>query len=117
MHPGGWSRDGRSIVGVRHDGKAWICPADGSACHAVTAGASPVWSGDGRRIFVMRPVNDSSAPQELWSANTDGSDEQMVANLGVFRSIDRFFDVSKNGVVVWTPFTAGRPQLWTATVK
>ena len=76
-----------------------------------------MWSGDGRRIFVLRPANDSSAPQELWSAGTDGSDERMVASLGVFRSIDRFFDVSKKDVLVWTPFVAGRYQLWTATVK
>jgi hypothetical protein len=83
----------------------------------VATGAAPVWSGDGRRIFVLRPANDSSAPQELWSADTDGSDERMVASLGVFRSIDRFFDLSKKGVLVWTPFVAGRYQLWTATVK
>ena len=117
MHPGRWSRDGKSIVGWRHDGKAWICPADGGACHAVTTGSVPVWSADDRRIFVLRPGNDPSAPQELWSAGTDGSDERMVASLGVFRSIDRFFDLSKKNVLVWTPFVAGRYQLWTATVR
>jgi len=94
-----------------------MCPFDGSGCAAVTAGTSPVWSGDGRRVFVMRPVNDSSAPQEVWSANVDGTDERLVASLGLFRSIDRFFDVSAKGVLVWTPFVAGRQQLWTADVK
>jgi len=117
MHPGRWSPDGKFIVGARHDGKAWICPADAGACHAVTAGTQPVWSPDASRILVIRPANDSSAPQELWSANTDGSDERLIANLGAFRSIDRSFDVSKKGVIVWTPFVAGQQQLWTASVK
>jgi hypothetical protein len=30
----------------------------------------------------------------------------LIAHLGVFRSIDRFFDVSTKGVAVWTPFVA-----------
>jgi hypothetical protein len=69
MHPGRWSPDGRSIVGWRHDGKVWICPTDGGACQVVTAGTFPVWSGDGRRVFVMRPVNDSNAGRhQLWTA-------------------------------------------------
>ena len=40
-----------------------------------------------------------------------------MVNLGVFRSIDRFFDVSSKGVAVWTPFIAGQQQMWTATLK
>lgn len=55
--------------------------------------------------------------QELWSIRIDGSDEHWVADLGRFRAIDRYFDISQEGVVTWAPFHPGWPQVWTAVVE
>jgi len=115
MHVRQWSADGTSILGWRHDGKAWTCRVADSACRAIADGNLPAWSGDEQRVFVIRPAN-AAAPQEVWSVNMDGSDERLVASLGRFRQIDRFFDVSKDGRLVWSPFIEGRHEVWTASI-
>jgi eukaryotic-like serine/threonine-protein kinase len=115
MHVRQWSADGESIFGWRHDGKAWMCRVADGACRAVASGTAPVWSADERRVFVMRPA-DPAAVQEVWSVQTDGTGEQLVATLGRFRQIDRFFDLSKDGRLVWSPFIEGRHEVWTASL-
>jgi Tol biopolymer transport system component/tRNA A-37 threonylcarbamoyl transferase component Bud32 len=116
MHVRQWSADGASILGWRHDGKAWTCRAADSACRPIADGSFPVWSADGQRVFVLRPSTNSAVPQEVWSVKMDGTDEQLVASLGRFRQIDRFFDVSKDGQLVWSPFIEGRHEVWTASI-
>src|SRR4029453_842644 len=38
MHVRQWSADGTSILGFRHDGKAWTCHVADSACRPITGG-------------------------------------------------------------------------------
>jgi hypothetical protein len=116
LHVRQWSADGGSILGTRHDGKAWTCRVADAACRAIVAGNFPAWSADEQRVFVIRPSNNAAAPQEVWSVKADGSDEQLVASLGRFRQIDRYFDVSRSGQLVWSPFIEGRHEVWTATL-
>ncbi len=116
MHVRQWSADGTAIVGWRHDGKVWTCRVADSACRPITAGTLPVWSGNEQRVFVVRPATTAAVPQEVWSVKMDGTDEQLVASLGRFRQIDRFFDLSKDGRLVWSPFIEGRHEVWTASI-
>jgi serine/threonine protein kinase len=116
MHVRGWSADGRSLLGERHDGNVWVCAVATGDCRAIGRGRNPIWSADERRVFVLRPLRDPSAPQEVWSMNMDGTDERLVATLGRFRGIDRFFDLSKDGRLVWSPFMEGRHEVWTAAL-
>jgi len=115
IHPGGWSPDGSEIVGWRHDGNIAICKPDGT-CRALTKGTLPAWSSGDGRIYFLRSA-DFAATQELWSIATNGTTERREADLGSFRSIDVFFTVSRDGLVAWAPFRAGRHEIWTATVK
>ena len=57
------------------------------------------------------------ATSRLWSIAEDGTDERREMDLGTFRSIDVWFDVSRNGDVAWAPFQGGRHELWSATLK
>jgi hypothetical protein len=116
MHVRQWSADGGSILGWRHDGKAWTCRVADFTCRPIADGSFPVWSGDEQRVFVVRPSMNMAAPQDVWSVKADGTDEQHVARLGRFRQIDRFFDVSKGGQLVWSPFIEGRHEVWTASL-
>jgi eukaryotic-like serine/threonine-protein kinase len=116
MHVTQWSADGGSILGWRHDGKAWMCRVADFACRPIADGNFPVWSADEQRVFVLRPSMNIAAPQEVWSVKVDGTDEQLVASLGRFRQIDRFFDVSKGGQLIWSPFIEGRHEVWTASL-
>jgi hypothetical protein len=116
MHVRQWSADGGSILGWRHDGKAWTCRVADFTCRPIADGNFPVWSGDEQRVFVVRPSMNMAAPQDVWSVKADGTDEQHVASLGRFRQIDRFFDVSKGGQLVWSPFIEGRHEVWTASL-
>jgi Tol biopolymer transport system component len=115
-HLTGWSADGSQVVGSRHDGIVYVCRVADANCRAITKGALPAWP-DGRgRIYVTRPLQ-SSAPQELWSVAEDGSAERFEAVLGLFRPIDRFFDISPDGRrLVWAPFQAGHHEVWTAAI-
>jgi len=85
------------------------------ACRPIADGSLPVWSADEQRVFVVRPEH-TAAPQEVWSVKMDGTDERLVASLGRFRQIDRFFDVSKDGRLVWSSFIEGRHEVWTASI-
>jgi Tol biopolymer transport system component len=116
VHPAGWSSDSRSIVGWRHDGTIVICGVADGICRVVTKGAAPVWPPGGTRIFFARPQNPT-APQELWSVSIDGSDERHEAQMGAFRSIDRFFTVSRDGLAAWARSDGGTHQVWRASVR
>ena len=76
----------------------------------------PKWSPDGRQLYFARPAAGGTT-QELWTIATDGTGERRVTDLGAFRPIDVFFDVSREGLLAWAPLRAGDPQLWTAHIK
>jgi hypothetical protein len=67
-------------------------------------------------VFFLRQTARGGSDQ-LWSIRTDGSGEALVTELGHFRSIDRFFDASRTGLVVWAPFRAGQSELWAAELR
>lgn len=102
--------------------ESWIamevgCRVADESCRDVTArGASPKFSPQGDRIYFLRPALNGGV-QQLWTIAVDGTDERLVADLGAFRPIDVFFDVSRAGLIAWAPLKAGQPELWTATIK
>jgi serine/threonine protein kinase len=115
-HIGGWSADGQQMIVWRHPAEVQLCEVKTLACRTLTTGILAVWPGDRSRVYVMRPTS-ATEPQELWSVSINGGDERREALLGSFRPIDRFFDVSRDGLVVWTPYLPGQPELWTAMIK
>lgn len=115
----GFSTDGRWIVGIRRDRSIAICGTETGACRTVLQldAFSPVqWSGDGSPLYFLRGAG-SGLGEALWSVRVDGTDEHKHRDLGVFRTIDRFFDVSVHGDVVWAPTSEGRRELWTAVIR
>ena len=94
-HPGGWSPDGASFVGVQHGAagstRVVVCRAADAACREVTQGTSPKWSPDSRHIYFLRPAPESGT-QQLWSITVDGAHERQIADLGSLRPLDTFFD-------------------------
>ena len=117
-HPGGWSRDGLSIVGSQHGAGSdlvAVCLVSDGSCRALTQGRVPRWSAWDGRIYFVRPT--AAGATDLWTIAADGTDERRVFTLGTFRAIDVFFDVSKHGEVVWAPFYPGERQVWSATVR
>jgi Tol biopolymer transport system component/DNA-binding winged helix-turn-helix (wHTH) protein len=118
-HIGGWSPDGASIVGIQHAPGGGtvvaVCRVAEESCRPLTRGLVAKWSPDGSRIYFVRAAAGGS--HQLWTMTAEGADEQQVADLGSFRPIDVFIDVSRTGLVAWAPMIAGQPQLWTATVK
>ena len=70
----------------------------------------------GDRLYFVRPAATGRS-QQLWSIAADGTDETPMGDLGRFRPIDLFIDVSTTGLLTWAPIQAGQPQLWTATIK
>ena len=120
-HIGGWSPDGSSIVGWQHEAKSaasivTICRVADASCRVVARGSSPKWAPQGDRLYFSRPA-PTMGTQDLWTIAIDGTGERRVADLGAFRPIDVFFDVSRHGLVAWAPLRAGDHQLWTAMVK
>ena len=47
----------------------------------------------------------------------DGRDERKERDIGSHRPIDRFFDLSITGEIVFAPVTEGRRELWTARLR
>jgi Tol biopolymer transport system component len=112
----GWSSDGASIVGYRPDGTIVVCAVADGACRVLAKGTQPVWPAGSDRILFRRLVGPEGREQ-LWSIQADGSNEQFVVELGEFRPIDRFFDASRDGRVVWAPYFPGQHQLWAAGLR
>jgi Tol biopolymer transport system component len=118
-YPGGWSPDGTSIVGWQRaaPNERWVtvCVVADGTCRRLTQGYMPRWSPNDGRLYFVRLVAGGST--DLWTIAADGTDERRVFDLGAFRPIDVFFDVSKQGEVVWAPFHAGDRQVWSAAIK
>lgn len=116
---GNWSSDGSSSVGWQHgpagENQIVVCQVAEGSRRRLTRGTAPRWSpGDGRIYFVRVAAEGTS---DLWTIAADGTDERRLFNLGAFRAIDAFFDVSKRNEVVWAPYKAGDRQVWSAAVR
>ena len=113
-----WSRDGRQLAGWLDDGKIAICDVASGSCRSVTDGFMPAWSGDGSRLYFLRNARtEPRAQQELWTTRPDGTDVRMLRKIGGFRTIDVFFDVSRQNEIVWAAYRPGRRELWAAAVR
>ena len=118
MHHPKFSPDGAWIAGSRHDGIG-ICRTDGAQCRLVVklpGLAMAQWSQDGSRIYFLRP-SLGAGEQELASIAVDGADERTERRIGPFRAVDRHFDMSSVGELVWAPFLEGRRELWFADLN
>ena len=74
------------------------------------------WSPDDTRLYFLRgPATGSD--QEVWSVALDGRDERKERDIGSLRAINRFFDLSITGEIVFAPVTEGRRELWTARLR
>ena len=74
------------------------------------------WSGDDSYVYFLRGA-DRTSLQQVWSVNVKNGDERRHGEIGPFRGIDRFFDVSPSGEIVWAPYRSGRSELWTAAIR
>jgi eukaryotic-like serine/threonine-protein kinase len=118
-----WSRDGQTILGSRvlaaAGNSSWNvaqCPAGRGACRVITSGHTTRPSGDGSRIFFLRPTNPPSGYRELWSIGHDGRDEMRVGTLGRF-GIDVNFDVSRDDRIVFVQYREEKAELWRADLQ
>jgi Tol biopolymer transport system component len=118
-HINDWSPDGSLVAGSQHGPRGslvTVCRVAEAECRQLTGGSFPKWSPAGDRLYFVRPAAKGGST-ELWSIGADGSSEQRVLDLGTFRFIDVFFDISTTGKLTWAPLHAGRQELWTAAVK
>jgi Tol biopolymer transport system component/tRNA A-37 threonylcarbamoyl transferase component Bud32 len=114
-----FSHDGTRIAGSTDQGHLVVCRLSDLRCApsaAIDWTTNVAWSGDDSRIYFLRG-QDRGSPQQVWSIGVDTGDERRHGEIGPFRGIDRFFDLSPSGEIVWAPFSAGRSEMWAATIK
>uniref|UniRef100_Q020S4 Serine/threonine protein kinase n=1 Tax=Solibacter usitatus (strain Ellin6076) TaxID=234267 RepID=Q020S4_SOLUE len=112
-----WSPDGTALVGTMADqGVIRICPVAGGACTGVAKGSLPVWESTGAKIYFWRH-RPETAGQYLWSIDLKTREEKELAALGSFSQVESFYDISRSGQVITTPFREGRTELWMADLK
>jgi hypothetical protein len=87
-----------------------VCRWPVNECRKVSEGLAPKWSGDGMRIYFLRPT--ARGAFDLWSATRDGEDERKITTLGQFRLDEIYFDVSQEGRIIWAPIHTARQELW-----
>ena len=114
-----WSADGKWILGTSRGGgkfRGWvgaisICSVETGICQQITKNAKcPRWSADGSRVFFLR--NGKALNEEgLWSISVTGEDEKQIGNLQIHPS-SPYYDVSRNGEIVYVRFNPGRDELW-----
>ncbi len=114
-----FAHDGTRIAGSTDQGYLVVCRLSDLRCEpsaAIDWTTNVAWSGDDSRIYFLRG-QDRGSPQQVWSYGVDTGDERRHGEIGPFRGIDRFFDLSPSGEIVWAPFSAGRSEMWAATIK
>jgi hypothetical protein len=111
-----FSHDGRYVAGSHGDGTIGLCRVDATECRTLGRGGSVSWSPDDTRLYFLRGPTTGN-DQEVWSVGLDGRDERKERDIGTLRAIDRFFDLSIKGEIVFAPVTEGRRELWTAKLR
>jgi Tol biopolymer transport system component len=112
-----WSPDGSTIAGsLENRTELRICPAAGGACAGLGRGDFPAWDHSGSLVYFWRQAADPNS-RRLWSIDLQTRAEKDVAALGPFTQVEAYFDVSRFGQVVTTPFREGRTELWMADLK
>jgi Tol biopolymer transport system component len=115
-----WSPDGAWIAGGDTGGSVVICRADGSTCRRVARGREPRWDARGEVYFRAGPLygdifgTRQQPSVELRAVKLDGSGERHVADLTGPHRAEFFYDVSRNGEIVWSSFAEGQHELWMA---
>jgi hypothetical protein len=94
-----------------------MCPVSGGGCTALTKGDLPVWDSSESKIYFLRGGASVGHPLDLWSLDLKTHSEKQLAQVGPFLSLETFFDVSRSGQIVTTPFHEGRSELWLADMK
>jgi Tol biopolymer transport system component/DNA-binding winged helix-turn-helix (wHTH) protein len=123
-----WSPDGEAILGVDQD--ILICSAKNGQCRklattvglsvdsSLRAGAAPIWSADGSRVYFSRFRSSGGLAEDadVYSISVDGTDERLEAELKslVFHSGS---DVSAKGEVAYIQLKAGKPDLYMIDLK
>lgn len=111
-----WSKDGESLIGGLFDqqrtfGDIAECRLLADRCRVLAKDAHiPTWSHDQKRIFYVR---EDSNFQQLWSIDRYGeNDEEMHLRLGPLFHPGPFYNVTKEGQVIWVKFEKARDELW-----
>jgi Tol biopolymer transport system component len=115
IHRPSWSPDSRSIAGWRLPSTVVVCSVDGGRCDDVAQGIHARFGPGGSTIWFLKPV-PGAATYQLWSIDLATRREQPFGEIGPFRLIDRHFDISARGALVWAPMIEGRPELWATRV-
>lgn len=106
-----WSRDGRTLLGVRADGLILaLCEAPRFDCRSIVhrgepvSGARPRWSIDERAIFFRRAQPDRPGYAWIWRVARDGSELQRVVEVGPYDPDGMSFGQDREGRIVWNRF-------------
>ena len=93
-------------------GEVSICSVETGECRQLTTQAKcPRWSADGSRVFFLRGGKTPNE-EELWSISATGKDEKQVGVLQMRSDISAYYDVSREGEIVYVRFNPGRRELW-----
>jgi TolB protein len=84
-----YSPDGRSILYSVWGDSVHVMNVDGSDQRKVTAGSSPAYSPDGRRIVFIF-TEEGWGAHSLWLANSDGSGRVRIFRSDVYKSAPSF---------------------------
>jgi Tol biopolymer transport system component len=114
-----WTANGQAVIGTQSvsesDGQVRqrivTCATDGP-CHPLTEGSQPVPSGDGSRVFFLRPSPSGAPFRELWSIDRDGRNDRQHGTLGPFLVSAIHYDVSIHHQVVWAVLRSGENRIW-----
>ena len=93
-----------------------MCPAAGGKCTQVSTGGYPKWDADGSKIYFWRWTSLKETG-DLWRHDLKTHSEKQLGTLGPFYPVESFFDVSRAGQAISTPFHEGRTELWLADLK
>jgi Tol biopolymer transport system component len=117
LHHGHWSRDGRSVIGWRHDGHSYRCALGESDCRVVAEEATRVrLDAAGSGIYFQRPAGEPGRFR-LFHRDLDSGVEREIALLGPHDPLSASFSVSPADEIVSTRFESGRRELWLAALR
>jgi TolB protein len=106
-----FSPDGRSILYHSSTGGINAMNLDSSNQRVVTAGSSPAYSPDGRRIVFIY-TKEGHGARSLWLANADGSERNQLYTSDVYKSAPSFLPNGSRIIYVEHPWPVDVRKVW-----
>ena len=115
-----WSNDGNELLGWhRRTAEILICRPEQAVCRNIVRdgenvlGGYPMWSNDELQLYYLVGTDKASCCA-LWRIDSDGSNQQYIAELTGFTGRNSYYGIDVNGAIFYNHLDRSTNEIWIA---